>query len=121
AWRGQSVMAETELELQLVRFGDFEVDLRNGELLKAVVKLKFCGQTVSGAGNSAGAARRRGDARATGNPAVSCQLTLLGLPPFFQGSDALRLGRMPPQWHRIHRYRQGEAVCRLKITRPQHP
>jgi Tol biopolymer transport system component/DNA-binding winged helix-turn-helix (wHTH) protein len=37
-------MAETERQLRLVRFGDFEVDLRSGELRKAGVKLKFGGQ-----------------------------------------------------------------------------
>ena len=37
-------MAETARQLRLVRFGDFEVDLRSGELHKAGVKLKFGGQ-----------------------------------------------------------------------------
>jgi DNA-binding winged helix-turn-helix (wHTH) protein len=37
-------MPETEHQLRLVRFGDFEVDLRSGELRKAGVKLKFGGQ-----------------------------------------------------------------------------
>ena len=37
-------MAETERQFRLVRFGDFEVDLRSGELRKAGVKLKFGGQ-----------------------------------------------------------------------------
>ena len=37
-------MAETERQLRLLRFGDFEVDLRTGELRKAGVKLKFGGQ-----------------------------------------------------------------------------
>ena len=37
-------MAETARQLRLVRFGDFEVDLRSGELRKAGVKLKFGGQ-----------------------------------------------------------------------------
>jgi Tol biopolymer transport system component/DNA-binding winged helix-turn-helix (wHTH) protein len=37
-------MADVERQLQLVRFGDFEVDLRSGELRKAGVKLKFGGQ-----------------------------------------------------------------------------
>ena len=37
-------MAETERQLQLVRFGNYEVDLRSGELRKAGVKLKFGGQ-----------------------------------------------------------------------------
>jgi Tol biopolymer transport system component/DNA-binding winged helix-turn-helix (wHTH) protein len=37
-------MAETARQLQLLRFGDFEADLRSGELRKAGVKLKFGGQ-----------------------------------------------------------------------------
>jgi DNA-binding winged helix-turn-helix (wHTH) protein len=37
-------MAETEPQLRLIRFGDFEVDLRSGELRKAGVKQKFGGQ-----------------------------------------------------------------------------
>jgi Tol biopolymer transport system component/DNA-binding winged helix-turn-helix (wHTH) protein len=37
-------MADVERQLQLVRFGNFEVDLRSGELRKAGVKLKFGGQ-----------------------------------------------------------------------------
>ena len=37
-------MAETERQLRLLRFGDFEVDLRSGELRKGGVKLKFGGQ-----------------------------------------------------------------------------
>ena len=37
-------MADVERRVQLVRFGDFEVDLRSGELRKAGVKLKFGGQ-----------------------------------------------------------------------------
>jgi Tol biopolymer transport system component/DNA-binding winged helix-turn-helix (wHTH) protein len=37
-------MAETARQLRLVRFGDFEADLRSGELRKAGVKLKFGGQ-----------------------------------------------------------------------------
>src|ERR1700722_3707796 len=37
-------MAETARQLRLLRFGDFEVDLRGGELRKAGVKLKFGGQ-----------------------------------------------------------------------------
>src|SRR5580658_2386744 len=37
-------MAEAARQLQLLRFGDFEVDLRTGELRKAGVKLKFGGQ-----------------------------------------------------------------------------
>jgi hypothetical protein len=37
-------MAETARQLRLLRFGDFEVDLRSGELHKAGVKLKFGGQ-----------------------------------------------------------------------------
>ena len=37
-------MAETARQLRLVRFGDFEVDLRSGQLHKAGVKLKFGGQ-----------------------------------------------------------------------------
>src|SRR5450631_316386 len=37
-------MADTELHLRLLRFEDFEVDLRSGELRKAGVKLKFGGQ-----------------------------------------------------------------------------
>src|SRR5579862_252307 len=37
-------MAETERHLRLVRFGDFEVDLRTGELRKGGVKQKFGGQ-----------------------------------------------------------------------------
>src|SRR5277367_720295 len=37
-------MAETEPQLRLLRFGNFEVDLRSGELRKGGVKLKFGGQ-----------------------------------------------------------------------------
>jgi Tol biopolymer transport system component/DNA-binding winged helix-turn-helix (wHTH) protein len=37
-------MAETEPQLRLLRFGNFEVDLRAGELRKAGMKLKFGGQ-----------------------------------------------------------------------------
>ena len=37
-------MAETERQLRLLRFGNFEVDLRSGELRKAGVKQKFGGQ-----------------------------------------------------------------------------
>src|SRR5271169_3579011 len=37
-------MAETEPQLRLLRFGNFEVDLRSGELRKAGVKQKFGGQ-----------------------------------------------------------------------------
>jgi Tol biopolymer transport system component/DNA-binding winged helix-turn-helix (wHTH) protein len=39
-----SAMAETARQLRLLRFGDFEVDLRSRELRKAGVKLKFGGQ-----------------------------------------------------------------------------
>src|SRR5258705_11610863 len=37
-------MAEVDLHLRLVRFGNFEVDLRSGELRKAGVKMKLSGQ-----------------------------------------------------------------------------
>src|ERR1700710_380668 len=37
-------MAETEPQLRLIRFGNFEVDLRTGELHKGGVKQKFGGQ-----------------------------------------------------------------------------
>jgi DNA-binding winged helix-turn-helix (wHTH) protein len=37
-------MAETAHQLRLLRFGDFEADLRSGELRKAGVRLKFGGQ-----------------------------------------------------------------------------
>src|ERR1700678_3928582 len=37
-------MAETARQLRLLRFGDFEADLRSGELRKAGVKLRFGGQ-----------------------------------------------------------------------------
>src|SRR5579862_5724599 len=37
-------MAETEPQVRLLRFGNFEVDLRSGELRKAGVKQKFGGQ-----------------------------------------------------------------------------
>jgi Tol biopolymer transport system component/DNA-binding winged helix-turn-helix (wHTH) protein len=37
-------MAEAARQLRLLRFGDFEVDLRSGELRKAGVRLKFGGQ-----------------------------------------------------------------------------
>ena len=37
-------MADVERQLRLLRFGDFEVDLRSGELRKDGVKLKFSGQ-----------------------------------------------------------------------------
>src|SRR6201996_6825119 len=39
-----SAMADVERQLRLLRFGDFEIDLRSGELRKAGVKLKFGGQ-----------------------------------------------------------------------------
>jgi DNA-binding winged helix-turn-helix (wHTH) protein len=38
-------MAEVERQLRLVRFGDFEADLRSGELRKAGVKLRFGGRS----------------------------------------------------------------------------
>src|SRR5277367_2582876 len=37
-------MADEERQLRLLRFENFEVDLRSGELRKAGVKLKFGGQ-----------------------------------------------------------------------------
>ena len=37
-------MADVERQLRLLRFGDFEADLRSGELRKDGVKLKFSGQ-----------------------------------------------------------------------------
>jgi Tol biopolymer transport system component/DNA-binding winged helix-turn-helix (wHTH) protein len=37
-------MADVKSQLRLLRFGDFEADLRSGELRKAGVKLKFGGQ-----------------------------------------------------------------------------
>src|ERR1700757_912835 len=37
-------MAATEPQVRLLRFADFEVDLRTGELRKDGVKLKFSGQ-----------------------------------------------------------------------------
>src|SRR5450432_3159728 len=37
-------MAETELQHQLLRFANFEVDLQTGELRKAGMKLRFGGQ-----------------------------------------------------------------------------
>jgi Tol biopolymer transport system component/DNA-binding winged helix-turn-helix (wHTH) protein len=37
-------MADVERQIRLLRFGDFEADLRSGELRKAGVKLKFGGQ-----------------------------------------------------------------------------
>ena len=37
-------MTETVRPIRLLRFENFEVDLRSGELLKAGVKLKFGGQ-----------------------------------------------------------------------------
>src|SRR5882762_2292158 len=37
-------MAETKPQLRLLRFGNFEVDLRSGELHNAGVKQKFGGQ-----------------------------------------------------------------------------
>ena len=37
-------MADVESQLRLIRFEDFEADLRSGELRKAGVKLKFGGQ-----------------------------------------------------------------------------
>jgi Tol biopolymer transport system component/DNA-binding winged helix-turn-helix (wHTH) protein len=42
--RGHLAMAETEPQLRLLRFGNFEVDLRTGELRKGGVKQKFGGQ-----------------------------------------------------------------------------
>jgi Tol biopolymer transport system component/DNA-binding winged helix-turn-helix (wHTH) protein len=41
---GALVMAETEPQLRFIRFGNFEVDLRTGELRKGGVKQKFGGQ-----------------------------------------------------------------------------
>jgi Tol biopolymer transport system component/DNA-binding winged helix-turn-helix (wHTH) protein len=37
-------MSETDVHLRLLRFGNFEVDLRSGELRKAGVKMKLSGQ-----------------------------------------------------------------------------
>src|SRR5215471_8509519 len=37
-------MAETEPQIRLLRFENFEVDLRSGELRKSGVKLRFGGQ-----------------------------------------------------------------------------
>src|SRR5271155_3897568 len=37
-------MPDVQRQLQLLRFGDFEADLRSGELRKDGVKLKFGGQ-----------------------------------------------------------------------------
>ena len=37
-------MPETDVHLRLLRFGNFEVDLRSGELRKAGVKMKLSGQ-----------------------------------------------------------------------------
>ena len=37
-------MADAERQIRLLRFEDFEADLRTGELRKAGVKLKFGGQ-----------------------------------------------------------------------------
>jgi DNA-binding response OmpR family regulator len=37
-------MPDVESQRRLLRFGDFEADLRSGELRKAGVKLKFGGQ-----------------------------------------------------------------------------
>ena len=37
-------MPETDVHLRLLRFGNFEVDLRSGELRKAGAKLKLSGQ-----------------------------------------------------------------------------
>src|SRR6201996_9824841 len=37
-------MADVKSQFRLLRFGDFEADLRSGELRKAGVKLKFGGQ-----------------------------------------------------------------------------
>src|SRR5258707_8487743 len=37
-------MPETDVHLRLARFGNFEVDLRSGELRKAGVKMKLSGQ-----------------------------------------------------------------------------
>jgi DNA-binding response OmpR family regulator len=37
-------MPETDVHLRLLRFGNFEVDLRSGELCKAGAKLKLGGQ-----------------------------------------------------------------------------
>ena len=39
-------MAETGTQLRPIRFGNFEVDLRAGELRCAGVKLKFGGQPL---------------------------------------------------------------------------
>jgi hypothetical protein len=54
-------MTEAERRIQLLRFENFEVDLRTGELRKDGVKLKFGGQPVSSSGVSVGAPRRNGD------------------------------------------------------------
>ena|SRR5215831_17324391 len=37
-------MPETQLPVRVIRFGDFEADLRTGELRKDGVRLKFSGQ-----------------------------------------------------------------------------
>src|SRR3984957_15747117 len=42
--REDSAMPETGLHLRLLRFGNFEVDFRSGELRKAGVKLKLGSQ-----------------------------------------------------------------------------
>ena len=55
-------MAETGTQLRPIRFGNFEVDLRAGELRRAGVKLKFGGQPFQVLTDFAGASRRSSDA-----------------------------------------------------------
>ena len=64
-------MAQVERQLQLLRFADFEVDLRTGELRKGGVKVKFGGQPFQVSGHSFGASRRNGDARGTAEAAMA--------------------------------------------------
>ena len=55
-------MAETARQLRLVRFGDFEVDLRSGELRQGWGEAEVRWAAVSGSDHPAGAAGRSGDA-----------------------------------------------------------
>src|SRR3984957_16590877 len=48
--REDSAMPETGLHLRLLRFGNFEVDLRSGELRKAGAKLRLGSQPFQGLG-----------------------------------------------------------------------
>ena len=67
-------MAETARQLRLLRFGDFEVDLRSGELRKAGVKLKFGGQPFQVLSILLEQSGRRGDAGGIAEAALAGHL-----------------------------------------------